>query len=279
MSSRSHVIILHSFNGGSGKTSLAINLAYFLSQKRSVKTLLVDGDLAAPTFQKIFPPKLTSDTLMTWVDLLQISSDSITSIELEKYIFPTKFIHLDVMYSPSPQLGKTFLSNKNTSWWTEALKSAFISRHILINELNYEFVIIDNQSGIMMNSVNNLTLGNIVLLVLRPIAFGIDGTEEMVKDIYKTVKNVTKHLWEQKNYLILNQIPYYSNQEGMNTEIDALIEKWIEMFMKEDILTIAKIPYYNDYTVDMLKIPDNKIFGITDFMQKKIEEIFLKLKT
>ena len=199
-------------------------------------------------------------------------------MELQKYIFPTKFANLDVMYSPSPQLGKTFLSNKNASWWTEALKSAFISRHLLINELNYDHIIIDNQSGIMMNSVNNLTLGNIVLLVLRPIAFGVDGTEEMVKDIYQTVKHATKHLWEQKSYLVLNQIPYYIDQTSMNAEIDTLIEQWIAMFMKEDIPTIAKISYYNDFTVDMLKIPENTIFGISEFMQKKVEEIALQLQ-
>ncbi len=47
------VIVFHSYKGGTGKTTLAINTAIKLSQK-GYKTIVLDSDLNAPTFDSIF---------------------------------------------------------------------------------------------------------------------------------------------------------------------------------------------------------------------------------
>ena len=47
-------IIFHSYKGGTGKTTLALNTAYNLA-RRGYKTIAIDADLNAPTFDSIFP--------------------------------------------------------------------------------------------------------------------------------------------------------------------------------------------------------------------------------
>ena len=272
-------IVIHSFKGGVGKTAITTNLSYFLSQKKNKRILLIDGDIAAPSYRKVFESKFKLERILTWTDFLDEKYEFLSGETMKNYIHKTKYPNLDIIYSPLPELGKKFLSEKSLDWWTSALRNAFLAKELALGELDYDYMIIDNQSGILMNSVNNLTLANIIILVLRPIAYGIDGTAEMIKSIYSSIRNVTNNLWKQKVFLIWNQIPYDLENEKEKKKIDAFIEEWNENFETNDFLGIAKIPYDQEYTSSMLKYNENELFGLSNFVLKEIESFWNSVLT
>ena len=109
------IILTHSFKGGTGKTVIATNFAYYFC-KMGYKTLFIDADLLAPSLEKIFPQSNPDHELRTWTDYLERKYNG-----LEDVIYKTPYENLDVVYSPPPEIGKNFLAEKGSSWWVQAL--------------------------------------------------------------------------------------------------------------------------------------------------------------
>ncbi len=123
---RKKVLLTHSFKGGTGKTVLAINIAHFLA-KANTKVLFIDGDLLAPSLEKVIPQKDEESIKKTWPDFLEG-----TYSDVEDVIYNTDIENMDVIYSPPPEIGKTFLSEKKMNWWVTALRKELTCKSIFI---------------------------------------------------------------------------------------------------------------------------------------------------
>jgi len=264
MSERTKKIILtHSFKGGTGKTVIATNFAYYF-MKKGLKTLLIDGDLLAPSLVKIIPPKKKEEEIKTWVDFLEEEN------EIHEVIYPTFYKNLDVIYSPAPEIGKSFLTEKNTSWWVQALKRSLCIREYWQNDpkFDYDFIIIDNQNGISMNSANNITLSDIGFLILRPVTYGVSGTAHLLREMYATLQDFRK----REDYLIWNQIPRVADEER-NRYVDKLLGDWDDFFRVGGLEPISRIEYSDELSISMLQYKENELLGTSDTLQKEIERI------
>ena len=267
------IFVFHSFKGGSGKTILAINLAYYLSQTLHKKVLLIDGDISAPTLKNYLVEQ--NESQLTWTDLLELDIDNVNMTTIQPHINSTSYTKLDIIFSPPPQLGKKFLSSKSTTWWSDAMKILFKSRDILLNDLGYDYIIIDNQSGIMFNSINNLILANITFLVVRPSKYEIDSIRDLLANVYQTVKSVSSNLWYKNEYILWNQIPFHENSDELNQNIENILDEWEMELQNYSITSLCKFPFLLNFASDMIKIgyDTNKSSIITDFFQEKITEI------
>ena len=229
--------------------------------KKNTKVLYIDGDLLAPSMERILPQ--TKQNYYYWTDFLEGKYTKV-----EDVIYQTPYKNLDVIYSPPPEVGKSFLSEKNANWWVNALKTEMLCRDRWFNELGYDYVILDNQNGISMNSANNITASDIGFLILRPVTYGVSGTTHLVKEMYRTIHGIR----ERQDFLIWNQIPR-SVDDSMNEKIDKLLVSWDEYFRQIQVEPIAKIFYNADLSIAMLEEPKDTLIGITEFIQKHIEAV------
>ncbi|MHA2339469.1 MAG: ParA family protein [Candidatus Hodarchaeales archaeon] len=258
---RKKVLLTHSFKGGTGKTVLAINIAHYLA--KTTKVLFIDGDLLAPSLEKVIPQKDEESIKKTWPDFLEG-----TYSDVEDVIYDTPIDNLDVIYSPPPEIGKSFLSEKKMNWWVTALRKELTCRDVWFQDLDYDYVIIDNQNGISMNSANNITTSDCGFLVLRPVTYGVSGTSALIKEMYKTIHGIR----ERADYLIWNQIPRSSNKK-QNTKVNELLRSWDEYFKQINVDPIAKIYYNADLSISMLEESNKSMLGVSSYIQKHVKDI------
>lgn len=258
---RKKVILTHSFKGGTGKTVLAINIAHYLA--KNYKILFIDGDLLAPSLEKVIPQNNNKSIKKTWPDFLE---GTFTSVE--DVIYETGIKNLDVIYSPPPEIGKSFLSEKNMNWWVTALRKELTCRDVWFQDLDYDYVIIDNQNGISMNSANNITTSDCGFLVLRPVTYGVSGTSALIKEMYRTIHGIR----ERVDYLIWNQIPR-SSSKSQNKKVNELLSSWDEYFNQINVNPIAKIYYNADLSISMLEEKVDTLLGVSSYIQKHVKSI------
>jgi MinD-like ATPase involved in chromosome partitioning or flagellar assembly len=261
------IVLTHSFKGGTGKTVIATNFAYNFCNN-GYKTLIIDADLLAPSMEKIFPRTNEYKEFRTWTDYLENTYN-----DLGEVVYPTKYKNLDIIYSPPPEIGRNFLTEKSSSWWVQALKTCLHDKEKWFNELGYDFILLDNQNGISMNSANNITISDIGFLILRPVTYGVSGTAHLLREMYSTIQGLRK---KRTDYLIWNQIPKSEDQEK-NKYIHDILNEWDDFFTEGGLKPIARIYYDADLSISMLKRENEKLLGTSSLMQKEIENILKKI--
>ncbi len=217
------IITFHSYKGGTGKTTLAVNLAMLLSKSSNGPILLIDSDFQAPSFAEIFDKKVD----VFFNDFLGGKA------ELRDVIQPSIHENLDVMFSdPRPQFGKGVLSLDKT-WHSLALKRLMEKMPKFISSQNYGFVIIDNCPGINLAAINTLIISTIRILTLRPTEYSIEGTRYLIENIYAILgKKKNRH-----DFILFNQVP--PSPDGKESE---RLVKWEAEFRKYGVETIGKLP-------------------------------------
>ena len=210
------IAVIQSFKGGTGKTVIAANFAHHIASSQNARTLLIDADLTAPSVDKILVPENPLDQLITWTTFLD------GKIDIEKAIYKTEYENLDVIYSPPPEIGKTFLTEKGVDWWGNALRKSIKARETLLFDIGYDWIVFDNQNGVSMNSANNLIVSDVSVLVVRPVSYGIDGTLHLIRELYGTFREMKR----RSDYIVWNQVP----QTGQN-EQDQFIFQLIDVLI------------------------------------------------
>jgi chromosome partitioning protein len=228
-------IILHSYKGGTGKTTLALNIAISFA-KKGFKTLAIDADLNAPTFESIFTglkPKYKFN------DLFEIREKKTKSeIENETELVPPtpqdlpvkSLLHknLDLIFANSkPQFGVGLLS-MDKNFHSAALKKLFHAKGEF-EKMGYDYIIIDTTPSLNLASINSIIIADASLVVLRPNKYGIAGTTFLLKELYSMLGNL-----KRKDYIVFNQIVVGTPSK--------LVNQWQKHFKKRlDVETIGTI--------------------------------------
>lgn len=187
------VIVFHSYKGGTGKTTLAINTAIKLSQK-GYKTLLLDSDLNAPTFDSIFigiKPKYRFNDLFNG-DESPSAVDLISNSRIND--------NFDLIFADSrPKFGQGLLG-LDKDFHRRALKK-LIDLKKEYDKMGYDYLIMDLSPSLNLSSVNAILIADSSVIVLRPNRYGIHGTMFLLKELY-TMLGATK----RKDFIIFNQV-------------------------------------------------------------------------
>ncbi|MDW7731039.1 MAG: ParA family protein [Methanolobus sp.] len=151
-------LAVHSSKGGTGKTSIAVNLAaaYAMDGKN---VCLLDVDIRGPSLYSIFKPDAHF-----WInDMLSGKrgiKDTIHDVS-EKYGTMGKFF---VGYS-NPDINEIReLARKDRNWQSNALKNLINGKKELGNR-NIDIVIFDTSPGVEYESINAVAASDMVLIV------------------------------------------------------------------------------------------------------------------
>ncbi len=198
-------IAFHSYKGGTGKTTLAANLAAYLA-KRGHNVCLLDFDVYAPSFQSYFPlvPKKTLNELLyedisaedVMLDATPLVKDA-ASVEISGRLW------LGFSSTRKEDIYRLDASWQHTNK-LDVLRKLIRFRDELTNDFEADFIIMDTSPGIRFWSINILAIANLLLLTLKVDDLDIDGTQRMVGEIYGSLAK-----FGSISYLLLNRVAGY----------------------------------------------------------------------
>ncbi|MHA1952735.1 MAG: tyrosine-protein kinase family protein, partial [Candidatus Heimdallarchaeaceae archaeon] len=150
---------MHSYKGGTGKTTFLLNIAGSLAKNKK-KTLAVDYDLRAPSFQSYF--KLEKQSYLTDYLLEETS--------LNKVIFPCEAsadIRLDLIFSSMDFL-------KQHSKQRDKLSrddAKFLAKLYALQKSldgNYDYLLLDTIPGFFYRSIDAMMVSDVIIVVATP---------------------------------------------------------------------------------------------------------------
>jgi chromosome partitioning protein len=204
----SRCIAFHSYKGGTGKTTIACNLAAMLSLK-GYNVSLLDLDVYAPSLHAYFdysPNKWINDLLFENSDLNEIMVDMTSTITRYAADRTKKIGRLLVGFS-NPQKEEVYRlegSIKTANANIQLLRRFVQLREDLVSDYESDYVILDTSPGIRYWSINSLAVADVLFLTLKFGDLDIEGTIKMANDIYGSF---TK--FGSKSFLLLNLVSGY----------------------------------------------------------------------
>jgi chromosome partitioning protein len=211
-------IAFHSYKGGTGKTTLAANLAALLT-KKGYNVVLLDLDVYAPSLQLYFetdPKKWINDFLFEKAELAEVILDFTPLIESRSRISNsaekanTEHGQLRIGFCSSRKEEIYKLEGGSQATGTQhsskihLLRRFILLRELLTSEYKADYIIIDTSPGIRYWSINALAVADTLLLTLKMGDLDIAGTRKVVAEIYDSF---TK--FGTKSFLLWNRIAGY----------------------------------------------------------------------
>ena len=213
-------IAFHSYKGGTGKTTLACNLAGSLA-KKGHRVFLLDLDVSAPSIQAYFekePKKWVNDFLLDTADVDDFALDLTYLINgNDKNVTQENKGKLWVGFSnPKKEEIYKIEGGKEEISKMQLLRKFILLRERLISDYGIDYLIVDTSPGIRYWSINALAIADILFLTLKMGDLDIDGTKKMADDIYGSL---TK--FGAKSYLILNRVAGFCVPNNMKNTLSA----------------------------------------------------------
>jgi len=260
-------IAFHSYKGGTGKTTLACNVAALLA-KKGHRVFLLDLDVSAPSIQAYFekePKKWINDFLNDNAAIDDIAVDMTSLVtETDDGATENKVGALWVGFcNPKKEEIYKLEGGKEENSKMQLLRKLILLREHIISEYSADYIIIDTSPGIRYWSINALAISDILFLALKMGELDIDGTKKMAHDIYDSL---TKY--GAKSYLILNRVggfcvPSSDHKhshnliENQESDVGEKLAKTVGMKMISAIPCYCDIQFSKREYLTVLKYPDH----------------------
>jgi len=234
-------IALHSYKGGTGKTTLIANLAAYYA-KIGMKVCLFDFDLYAPTLSMYF--RKQPDFYIN--DLLRGETKTTGKIDVSDVLvevgselgLPGKF-YLGLSSPRKEDMSEIEIKHEQ-KWQLAAIKRFLLAKNQLFDEYEIDYLFLDTSPGIRYWSINSLATADLLFLIMKNSDMDIEGTKKMITDIYEELAK-----FGAKYFIILNKVPGASPTHQLSWEAD---EKVFEKALEKDIRTsvVGSIPCFCD---------------------------------
>lgn len=282
---------LHSYKGGTGKSTIASNISALLAL-RGNNVLLIDMDVYAPTLQTYFdkdPEKWINDFLFNASDfddvIYNVNSvfDQFISSQSGNRAQRGKFY---VSFSNSSKNEITKLDNalRDNVSKIELLRK-FIKIKEMASKQDIDYIILDTSTGIRYWSINSLAIADVIILFLKMDEIDVECTGRMVTEIYDVLTN-----HGTRSFLLLNRIAGFCHTSNDAVKFQADYTNLPKLFYEQseritrlrkemDMEIISSIPCYCDIQFDsrefltVLKNPTHEFSLEMNKLADKIESM------
>jgi MinD-like ATPase involved in chromosome partitioning or flagellar assembly len=233
------IIAVHSYKGGTGKTSLSVNLAATYA-KRGKKVCIMDLDFRAPSLHALF----TAHKAEYWLN------DYLNGVcEIDEVLIDAGRGYgnggrlVVALANPSTEAIRD-MSAKDRKWEMKALGRLLSLRSSLIEDKDFDYLIFDTSPGLQYSSINAIVAADVVLVVTSLDSSDIKGSQRMTSELYD--------LFEKKTGILINKViaEYLSSQKErvkFNNEFNSI----------HKLPILATIPCF----CDVLRAAGNYIFS------------------
>ena len=174
-------IAVHSYKGGTGKTTVSANLAYALA-KKGVNVCILDLDFKAPSLHMIFQlsmnkshTKCINNVLNKDCGIQDVIKDISNQFDTEGRLY--------VGLSNPDSNALVHMSAKGKKWQAGALKQLIECKKHLY-DMGIDIIILDTTPGVEYSSINAIAAADYTMIVLKPDRTGIEGSSELIRNIY-----------------------------------------------------------------------------------------------
>jgi len=233
------IIAIHSYKGGTGKTSLSVNLAATYARKGK-NVCLMDLDFRAPSLHILFKDYKATYWLNDYLNgvceidrvLIDASRDNGNGGKL-----------MLALANPSTEAIRD-MTAKNRKWEMKALGRLLSLRSSILNNGDFDYLIFDTSPGLQYSSINAIVSADVALVVTSLDASDINGSQRMTSELYD--------LFEKKTGILVNKVvaDFLSSNEEQKK-----FNKYINSVHTLPIL--ATIPCY----CEVLRAAGNFIFS------------------
>jgi len=196
------IIAVHSYKGGTGKTSLSVNLAATYA-RRGKKVCLMDLDFRAPSLHAIFKKQNLDYWLNDYLNGV-CEIDKVLVDESRDYGNGGKL--LVALANPSTEAIRD-MTAKDRKWEMKALGRLLSLRSSLLDDYGLDYLIFDTSPGLQYSSINAIVTADVVLVVTSLDTSDIKGSQRMTSELYD--------LFEKKTGILINKViaDYLSSKE------------------------------------------------------------------
>ncbi|MBD3191117.1 MAG: AAA family ATPase [Candidatus Heimdallarchaeota archaeon] len=248
----SKIIMIHSYKGGTGKTSIAINLARYFARKQEKKVLLIEQDTGGPSFSNIFQTKPKK----YWNDFYSKQKP------LKDLIIPLD--HFDTIFATAEEI-KMPRGESPKTFYTRQLERLNYQKKWL--KRNYDFVILDTRPGYTIELLNSIMIADLAILIARIDSDTVKKTIKMYNQVYSQFKSKSIILVQNQ---VPSPVPKYSNEQ-LDLDIENALKTWESFTSDKQLITI---PLKNEiaYLLSRSKlVPLDSLF--MDYIQEITELI------
>jgi chromosome partitioning protein len=234
-------IALHSYKGGTGKTTLIANLAAYYA-KTGMKVCLLDFDLYAPTLSMYFrkrPAVYLNDLLRGETEKRGKTDVSDVLVDVSSELGLSGKLYLGFSSPGKEDIGEIEIKHEQ-KWQLAAIRRFLSAKNQLFEEYGIDYLFLDTSPGIRYWSINSLATADMLFLIMKNSDMDIEGTRKMITDIYDSLAQ-----FGSKYFIILNKVPGASPADEIRWGAD---EKAFESELEKDIGTrvVGSIPCFCD---------------------------------
>ncbi len=251
------IIAVHSYKGGTGKTSMSVNLAATFA-KNGKKVCLFDLDFRAPSLFAI----LKAQNVENWFnDYLNNTCEIGASLidMSSKITGGGKFYAC--LANPSTEAIRD-ISSKDRKWEMRALGRLLALRESLLRDQKFDYLIFDTSPGLQYSSINAIVAADFVVVATTGDRSDVDGTKRMLAELY--------NLFEKKTGLVLNKV-LDPSATSRKTEMAAKIKTDYQVPLLGIVPCFCEVLRAEGNLIFVQDKPDHPFTKIVGEMAKKIE--------
>ena len=251
------IIAVHSYKGGTGKTSMSVNLAASFA-KAGKKVCVFDLDFRAPSLFAI----LKAQNPDYWFNDYLNNSCEVNSalIDMSSRI-PGSGKFYACLANPSTEAIRD-ISSKDRKWEMRALGRLLALRESLLRDQKFDYLIFDTSPGLQYSSINAIVAADFVVVATTGDRSDVDGTKRMLAELY--------NLFEKKTGLVLNKV-LDPSATSRKTEMAAKIKSEYQVPLLGIVPCFCEVLRAEGNFIFVQDKPDHPFTKIVAEMAKKIE--------